>query len=256
MLSLRNQVTFVLVVTGMLCVSSVGWAQTSKGESVAAQPAAASVPAATDVAKDQAIVTYESAQLTIKAQGTRLIEVLRAVCSQIGAELDASSEPDEPVFGVFGPGPARDVLAAIMGHSHYNLAMAGSPEDPNAIRRIVIVRKSADSADKTNNGSDAPATQDSVAQNQRTEQPESRAMPAVASRPTAADVEASISQVREFFAQAQGELSQVLGGTPDMEAILKQAEAQAKAAVAADPNTPPPVASSTNRPRMRSRHTH
>ncbi len=183
---------------------------------------------------------------------------MRAVCSQIGAELDAPSEPDDRVLGVFGPGPSRDVLTAMMAGSHFNLAMAGSPDDPNALVRIVILPTSADSADKMNNGSEAPPAQDSVAQDQATEQQDRQAAEEpVASMPTASDVQSRISQVREVFAQVRTEFSQLTEATDlDLDTVLKEAEAQAKAAAAADPNTPPPIAAATNHPRGRSRHTH
>jgi hypothetical protein len=258
MLTLRSQLRFVLAVTGLLCLSTIGWAQASesKGSAMAEHVAEAPVPSVTEVAEGHTLISYDSGQLTIKAHSAPLIDVLRAVCTQIGADLDVQSEPNEPVLGVFGPGPAKDVLPAMMGRSHFSLAMAGSPDDPNAIQRIVILPKS-DTPDKTENASDAPTPQASIVENPTTEDQGNQAGdPTDTSRATAADVQATISQVREFFAQAQGELSQAGGGNLDTDAILKQAEAQAKAAVAADPNSPLPIASATNRPRRRSRHTH
>jgi hypothetical protein len=260
MLSIYSQRAFLLAVTGLVCFSMMSWGQAPPAKEPATAQLAAQVPApaVTEVAEGQAIVTYESEQLMIKAQNAPLIEVLRAVCTQIGAELDAQSEPDEPILGAFGPGRAHDVLAAMMGRSHFNLAMAGSPGDPNALVRIVILPNSADSADKTNNGSEAPPAQDSVAQDQATEQQDRQAAEEpVASMPTASDVQSRISQVREVFAQVRTEFSQLTEATDlDLDTVLKEAEAQAKAAAAADPNTPPPIAVATNHPRGRSRHTH
>lgn len=260
MLSIYSQRTFLLAVTGLVCFSMRSWSQAPPAKESATAQLAAEVPApaVTEVTEGQAIVTYESEQLTIKAQNAPLIEVLRAVCTQIGAELDAQSEPNEPILGVFGPGRAHDVLAAMMGRSHFNLAMAGSPDDPNALVRIVILPTSADSADKTNNGSEALPDQDLVAQDQATEQQDRQtAEEPVASMPTASDVQSRISQVREVFAQVRTEFSQLTEATDlDLDTVLKEAEAQAKAAAAADPNTPPPIAAATNHPRGRSRHTH
>jgi hypothetical protein len=260
MLSMRSQFVLLLVVIALLYLSAQGWGQDSERQGQAAVAAATpSLPAElAQVPASESDVTYANGQLTVKANNAPLIEVVRAVCAQIGAELDAPSEPGDPVLGVFGPGPSREVLTAMMAGSHFNLAMAGSPDDPNAILRIVILPKSADSADKTNDGADAPPAQDSVAQNQATEQQDGQAAEEpIASTLTASDIQSRISQVREAFAQVQGELSQVEGATNlDMNTALKQAEAQAKAAAAADPNTPPPIATVTNRVRGRSRHTH
>jgi hypothetical protein len=260
MLSIRSQFVLFLVVMALLCLPAQGWGQDSQGQGQADVKAAIpSLPAdLAQVPASESDVTYANGQLTVKANNAPLIKVVRAVCAQVGAELDAPSEPDDPVLGVFGPGPSREVLTAMMAGSHFNLAMAGSPDDPNAILRIVILPKSADSADNMNDGAEAPPAQDSVAENRATEQQDGQAAEEpIASRPSASDVQSRISQVREAFAQVQGELSQVEGAINlDMNTALKEAEAQAKKAVAADPNTPPPIASATNNPRGRSRHTH
>ena len=261
MLSIYWRVTTILAV-GLLCCASTGWGQEKQLQDPPTASAAGGEQAALAVVPTgQVAVLYQNAELMIVSHRAPLIHVLRAVCSQIGAELDSTSEPDEPVLGVFGPGPPRDVLAAMMGRSHFNIAMAGSPDDPNTVLRIVILARSADSADKTNNGSDTPPAQDSLAQSQVTEQPESQATEAASSVPTASDVESRISQVNELFAQAQAELVQMGGAANlDMAALLKEAEAQAKAAAAeADPDAPPPIpmaaASPINRPSGR-RHRH
>jgi hypothetical protein len=260
MLSMRSQFELVLIVMALLNLPVKGWAQDSQVQGQAAVAAATpTLPAElAQVPPGKSELTYVNRQLTIRAHDAPLIEVVRAVCSQIGAELDAPSEPDDRVLGVFGPGPSRDVLTAMMAGSHFNLAMAGSPGDPNALVRIVILPNSADSADKANNGSEAPPAQDSVARDQATEQQDRQAAEEpVASMPTASDVQSRISQVREVFAQVRTEFSQLTEATDlDLDTVLKEAEAQAKAAAAADPNTPPPIAVATNHPRGRSRHTH
>jgi hypothetical protein len=260
MLSIYWRVTTILAV-GLLCCPSAGWGQEKQLQDPPTAAGAGGEQAALAVVPTgQVAVLYQNAEVMIVSHRAPLIEVLREVCSQIGAELDAPPELDVPILGVFGPGPARDVLTAMMGGSHFNLAMAGSPEDPNAIVRIVILAKSADSAEKTNNGSDAPPAQDSLAQ--ATEQPGTQATePPIPSTPTASEVEARISQVRELFAQAQGELAQVAGlANLDMDSLLKEAEAQAKASAAEDDlDAPPPKSSAAaapiNHPRGR-RHRH
>jgi hypothetical protein len=259
MLSIRPKALLRVAVMIVLSSSVTSWGQPSQQE-------AAAVGASREVAgvpSGQVVVAYENGELTIKSNGASLMEVLQAVCTHIGAELEAPSMGDDVVVGVLGPGAVKDVLATMLTDSPYDFATAGSADDPSAILRIVILPKSAASADKTdkgsdtNNGSDAPPTQDSVAQNPATAELSPDAESQAPPRPTAADVESQVSQVRELFAQMQGELEQATGATSqDMDHLLKQAEAQAKAAVAADPNTPPPIASAPNHLRGRSRHMH
>jgi hypothetical protein len=261
MLSIRFWFVFSLAIAALLGLPSVSRGQDKQGQGQTAgelgRERSIQPPA---VAAGKAVITYEGGQLMIKAQSAPLIDVLRTACSQIGAELDAPSEPDEPILGVFGPGPSREVLAAMMEGSHFNLAMAGSTDDPNALVRIVVLPKSADSADKTNRA-DVPA-QDSIAQSQSMDQPTSQStQPSLGSALTVSYVESRISQMRELFAQAQTELAQIGGvANLDMDLLLKEAETQIKAtaAIEADPDaTPIPfAASSINRPNGRSRHRH
>lgn len=261
MLSVRSRFafSFILTVAGLLWLPAESRAQNPQGQDQTATKVAPEISSAlAGVESGQAVVRYENGQLTIKAQSAPLIVVLGSVCSQIGAELDAPSETDEPVLGVFGPGPSREVLAAMMSGSHFNLAMAGSPDDPNELVRIVILPKTTDSATQAANDADAPPTQDSAAQSQVTE-------PQVGSTLTALDVESRMGQVRELFVQAQTELAQMgdEGGATnvDISNLLKEAEAQVKAAAAAEANganstqtVQPPAAPGTNTSAPATRH--
>jgi hypothetical protein len=91
------------------------------------------------------VVIYESAVLTIAAHGAPLIDVLREACSQLGTELDAPSDANEPVVGFFGPGPAREVLTLLLEGSEYELGTAGSVENAQALVRVVVFSKSKNS---------------------------------------------------------------------------------------------------------------
>jgi hypothetical protein len=92
--------------------------------------------------RGEAVVTFENAALTIASQGAPLIDVLRQVCSQLGAALDAPSEANQPVVGIFGPGSAREVLASLLEGSQYELGTAASVENAQALVRVVVLSKS------------------------------------------------------------------------------------------------------------------
>jgi hypothetical protein len=85
-------------------------------------------------------VSYENGQLTIVAPNSTLGDILKAVRKQTGAEIDI---PDarERVVTRLGPGPARDVIADLLNGSRFNYVMLGSPDDGNALTRIVLVAK-------------------------------------------------------------------------------------------------------------------
>jgi hypothetical protein len=161
----RQVVIFFAIL--VLCCSIV-CAQEAPAQGQATSLAAADIASAlADVPQGQALVSYESGELKIQAHALPLIDVLRSVCIQIGAELDAPSEANEPVLGVFGPGPAREVLTSVLKGFPYELGTSGSVADPNVLVRIVVFRnsKTEDSArqeTKTPNPVNAtaePATQ-------------------------------------------------------------------------------------------------
>jgi uncharacterized membrane protein len=201
--------------------------------------------------------------LTIKARGASLVDVLRAVCSRVGAELDASGVRDEAVLGVAGPGTVRDVLAAMLDGSPYDLAMAGSADDPTAVARVVVFPKGKDSTardakrstDQAKSDAETSASQDSATTSQEAGQQATQAADSrVAPTLSPAEVQSRVSQVRDLVVQMQSELGPTSGAANlDMNALLKEAEGQVKA----EASPPVPLsAPASNRPRGRSRHAH
>jgi hypothetical protein len=91
-------------------------------------------------------VTYRNNQLTILAQNSTLADVLRAVRTQTGAAVDIPSNATERVVGHFGPGPARDVLAALLNGSPYNYVLLGSAANPNALEHVILISQSGGAA--------------------------------------------------------------------------------------------------------------
>jgi hypothetical protein len=86
-------------------------------------------------------VSYENGQLTIVAPNSTLGDILRAVRKQTGAEIDV---PDarERVVTTIGPGPAQDVMSQLLNGSRFNYVLLGSPNDPKALTRVVLVARS------------------------------------------------------------------------------------------------------------------
>jgi len=46
------------------------------------------------------------------------------------------------VVGQFGPGAPRDVMAQLLNGSHYDYVLLGSPADPRALNKIMLMAKS------------------------------------------------------------------------------------------------------------------
>src|SRR5258708_141016 len=109
MFRMHCQFALVLAVAGLLWIPELSVAQDSPVQGQVAVATAAGSPAVlAELRRGEAVVIYENAALIIAAQSAPLIDVLRQVCSQIGAELDAPSEATELTVGFFGPGPARE----------------------------------------------------------------------------------------------------------------------------------------------------
>jgi hypothetical protein len=87
-------------------------------------------------------VRYSRGQLTIVAENSTLADILRAVRTQTGAVVEAPPNATERVVAHLGPGPARDVLAALLNGTHFNYVMVGSPAHPDSVERLILTSKS------------------------------------------------------------------------------------------------------------------
>jgi hypothetical protein len=86
-------------------------------------------------------ISYQGGQLTITAPNSTLGDILRGVHAQTGAAVDVPGNATERVVGHFGPGPAREVLAALLNGSHFNYVMLGSVTNPGGVERVVLTSK-------------------------------------------------------------------------------------------------------------------
>lgn len=104
-------------------------------------------------------VRYSQGQLTIVAENSTLADILRAVRAQTGADVEVPPNATERVVTHLGPGPARDVLAALLNGSHFNYVMLGSATHPGSVDRLILTSKSGSASEPA-----APAAATPVAQ--------------------------------------------------------------------------------------------
>ena len=69
-------------------------------------------------------VSWDSHGLRVEADNASLIQTLHEVALDTGAKIDGIRQ-DQRVFGVFGPGPAKDVLSQLLDGSGYNMILVG-----------------------------------------------------------------------------------------------------------------------------------
>jgi hypothetical protein len=83
-------------------------------------------------------VSYQNGQLSIIAPNSTLNDILQAVKSKTGAAIDIPAGANERVVSRFGPGPARDVLAALLNGTHFNYVMIGSDASPTSVAQVIL----------------------------------------------------------------------------------------------------------------------
>jgi hypothetical protein len=84
----------------------------------------------------------ESGMLTISADNSTLGDILSAVRKQTGAILEVPpSLLGERVATQLGPGNPRDVLQQLFMGSKFDYIIVGSPEDPQAVQRIILTAR-------------------------------------------------------------------------------------------------------------------
>jgi hypothetical protein len=89
-------------------------------------------------------VTYQEGMLTIVAPNSTLGDILRSVRKHTSAEIEVPPTASERVVTRLGPAPAREVMADLLNGSRFNYILLGSPEDANALTRVVLVAKTSD----------------------------------------------------------------------------------------------------------------
>lgn len=89
-------------------------------------------------------VSYQDGLLTIVAPNSTLADILRSVRKHTSADIEIPASASERVVTRLGPAPAREVMAELLNGSHFNYILLGSPEDANALVRVVLVAKTPD----------------------------------------------------------------------------------------------------------------
>ena len=101
-------------------------------------------------------VSYENGLLTIVAPNSTLGDILRGVRKHTSADIEIPAAANERVATRLGPGPAREVMAELLNGSRFNYILLGSPEDANALVRVVLVAKTPDTPAGAQAGNVAP----------------------------------------------------------------------------------------------------
>jgi hypothetical protein len=88
-------------------------------------------------------VSYENGLLSISAQDASLSEVLAQLHQRTGASINLPKGMDEHVAVELGPGPAVQVVAALLEVTQFNYVIVGAASPPGAVRSIQLSAKPA-----------------------------------------------------------------------------------------------------------------
>ncbi len=109
----------------------------------AASPQPQPAPAAAETAPSmlqqparEAQIVFENNSLSIHADNSSLAAILHQVAARSGMKIDGLGS-DERVFGSFGPGAPRDVLADLLDGTAYNLVLLGDLSN-GAPRELIL----------------------------------------------------------------------------------------------------------------------
>ena len=93
-------------------------------------------------------IIWDNHGLTIEANNSSLEQILHEVATDTGAKLDGKVG-EERIFGSYGPGPARDVIAQLLDGSAYNVLMVGD-QGQGTPREIVLTNRPTGPAPASN----------------------------------------------------------------------------------------------------------
>lgn len=102
-------------------------------------------------------VTFQNGLLTIVAPNSTLGDILRGVRKKTSADIEIPGNANDRVATRLGPAPPREVMADLLNGSHFNYILLGSPENVNALVRVVLVAKTGpDNPDSTTQANATP----------------------------------------------------------------------------------------------------
>lgn len=108
-------------------------------------------------------VTYEDGQLTIIAENSTLSDVMKALRTVLGMDIDLPANVAEQRIWIhLGPGPARRVLRDLLDGTEFNYVIQASERDADGIQSVLLTQRS-----KSAGSTEAPGMAERAAANRR-----------------------------------------------------------------------------------------
>jgi hypothetical protein len=88
-------------------------------------------------------ITLEDGQLTIVAENSRLSEIMTALRTVMGADIDLPpSVARQRIWVRLGPGPVRKILRDLLDNTELDYVIQASDTDPDGIRSVLLTLRS------------------------------------------------------------------------------------------------------------------
>jgi len=108
----------------------------------------------------QASVAWDSQGLRIIAANSSLQQILKDVSTATGTKVEGLAS-DQRIFGAYGPGQARDVLAQLLDGTGYNVLMIGD-QGQGLPRQLVLSVRTVGGAQSARSASPARSSEEDV----------------------------------------------------------------------------------------------
>jgi hypothetical protein len=159
-----------------------------------------------------ATVTWDSNGLRIVAANSSLAQIMKAIAAETGATVEGMGQ-DQRIFGIYGPGRARDVVTQLLDGSGYNVLMVGDLGQGTP-RQIILTSQTPGSPRPPGAGnSGSPSEEDTEAEQEPQPEPEPpppppQQAPAVAPAVPVRTQQQMIQELRERQEQQQQQQNQ------------------------------------------------
>jgi hypothetical protein len=119
----------------------------------------------------KASVSWDSQGLRIDAENSSLLQILKDFSVAAGTKVEGLGA-DERIFGIYGPGQARDVLSQLLLDSGYNVLMIGDQGQGTPRQVLLSARHPGDTQPAANSSQAASSDEDTDAEEPPPPQPQ------------------------------------------------------------------------------------
>lgn len=144
--TLTSALILILAIPGLASLAQPGQAvkDTLKGE-IASPAQLSDERASPDSLPNPPNVVCSGNQLTISTNNSTLGSVLNDVQKCIGMKIDMpEGAASSRVFDKLGPGPAREVIAALLSSTGFDFLIGSSESDPGKIDSVLLIARTTD----------------------------------------------------------------------------------------------------------------